>query len=389
MKPTLHTIRIYSPYPPDSLTEGAFHIILNQAKALKKLGFQVEMMTWKDSKVREKIQDRTIRVLSSWLEDIASPEVFYYPKTQESVFPNLTQMDLGIYHYSFAHHWLRSNHPRPEKRTAVYFHNLESDLFEIRKTTTQNPLHRWIHTRNAKKLYRHELELQKFADELWFASLLDLRVYQKRGSLKNDSQLRLVAPSFEADLFEKRSRFLSEVHPPETYLGIIGHYDFEPNRASLEWIIDHLAPLLQKRNFRGKIKIAGKGIPPELRQKIRSFPFCQVLGFIQDVEDFWKDLSYLLVPQKGGSGIRIKLLEALASGIPVLANQEAIQALDPKLHSSPLLYCSDSPEDWADRILGESSLECRKTLQSKGIEPSLLGSEIYRFLLADQSSNWL
>lgn len=387
-------IRIYSPYSPKSLTEGAFHIILNQEKTFQELGFQVEVRTWKNFGEKEPLLKRAERIVSSWFSDAASPEKFYYPRQDDPIHQNIPSADLGIYHYSFAYHWLQVR-PRPtERKTIVYFHNLESELFKIRKSASQNPLGRWIHQRNAEKLARHEIQLQDLADELWFASGVDYQIYLKHCRPENSAKFRLIPPGFEREIFEKRSHLPqlksnSELATRSLQLGIIGRYDFEPNRASLEWIIENLAPRLKQSNFQGRLKVAGKGIPPDLAKKAHAYPFIDLLGFVEDVEYFWKDLSFLLVPQCGGSGIRIKLLEALASGIPVLANEEAIQPLHPKLRASPLLFTSDDPAAWVNRILSERALETRTRFQSKGPEPELIGTQIYRFLLADQSFNWL
>ena len=80
--------------------------------------------------------------------------------------------------------------------------------------------------------------------------------------------------------------------------------------------------------------------------------------------------------------IRLKLLEALASGVPVFANNEALAPLDTALRGSPLIFCSDAASDWAEKLLNEKPFVARKSHMQRGFEKSLNGTETYRFLLA-------
>jgi glycosyltransferase involved in cell wall biosynthesis len=389
---TAPTIRIYSPFPPFDRSEGSYHVIADQAHSLKRLGFQVEMIHWKDAgQIENKIQ-RSTRVLKSLLTDLASPEEFYYPTVLDPGDQLTSIADIGIYHYSFSYNWLHKNPNRPEKKKFVHFHNLESDLFEMRakEQSSASYFRNWIHLRNARKLRRHELTLPKLADELWFVSTVDLENFLNRArslepspqySPQTEPETRLVPPSFDPQVFRRRSQLFRNSASSELCLGILGRFDFGPNRASLAWLIDELAPRLQAGQFKGRILVCGKHVPEDLIQKGQSFGFFDFLGFVPDLEDFWSHLSFLLIPQLGGSGVRIKLLEALSSGLPVIANPEATLPLSPKIQASPLISSYASPQDWADRILQEKPFATRQKLGKNNLSADLDGVNIYRFLV--------
>ena len=177
------------PYP---ITEGAYRVIFDQAFSLLALGHEVELVTWKNSRKefeerarlwKEKwptpqfrylgphADARTWRVLSSCWSEEASPENYYYPK---SVLKALNQLiearetsafrpgfmasapcDLAIYHYSFAHLWLKAPELLPsEKRRVVHFHNLESELSFLQQQNSRalpRFLQRLIHRKNFEK----------------------------------------------------------------------------------------------------------------------------------------------------------------------------------------------------------------------------------------------
>jgi hypothetical protein len=106
------------------------------------------------------------------------------------------------------------------------------------------------------------------------------------------------------------------------------------------------------------------------------------MGFVPDLEPFWASLSFALVPHLTGSGVRIKLLEALASGIPTLATSEAALRIHPDLRVSPLLKVSDDPSLWVDMLMKAQPFEHRLEepgsilAAGKGFD----GREVYRFL---------
>ncbi|MGZ3696796.1 MAG: hypothetical protein ACXWP5_01775, partial [Bdellovibrionota bacterium] len=192
-------IRIYSPFIPYPVTEGAFQVIQDQAKSLLEQGHEVELVSWKDSEAEftrrssllrnsnpafssmrftrfgsRQPDRRAIRILKSIASADASPELYYYPPEADQR-RSLAPADLGIYHYSFSAAWLRRARG-PEARRAVHFHNLESELAQARSKEETLAV-RWLHLRNFRKLARHERLLLNWAEELWFVSRKDLATF--------------------------------------------------------------------------------------------------------------------------------------------------------------------------------------------------------------------
>jgi glycosyltransferase involved in cell wall biosynthesis len=424
--------RLHYPFFPYPATEGSYQVVLDQARALDAAGFQVELVSWIDPpeeisrrlrspgpvpfpervrvtsfhggslrsgyasdwsgdtdapalplpRRRETAAHRVVRVAQSLLSRWASPEVFHYPPELD-LRDRLEQADVGVYHYSFAYPWLAAR-GRAERRAVVHFHNLESELARLRIPRGARSV--WhpealVHALNVRKLRRHEGALRGLVDELWFVSASDLETFRRQ---HGEGAERLVPPTFDPTLGEKRrARFDVETNGSRTLnLGFIGACHFEPNRLSLAWIVEELAPELERAGFRGTILVAGKNVPEKLRDQARRYDFFEWLGFVPDLEEFWSRLSFLLMPQRGGSGIRIKLLEALASGVPVLANGAALQALPGDLREHALISTHEGAADWAARIMKEASNgSTRRELESAPLSgTSLDAATTYRFL---------
>jgi glycosyltransferase involved in cell wall biosynthesis len=395
-------VRIYYPFFPYPPTEGSFHIAYEQVRAMSELGFQVELVFWKDGpdemsaklaqayldpfpenvariilpgSKTEQVSDRIIRVGKSLFSSLSSPEILYYPPNLNPIFKE--PVDLAIYNYGFAYSWLRRVHGR-EHRKVVVLHNLESDLFEERALECQNLLTSWIHFKNAKKLRAHELELSNLADELWFISPEDQIRFERRGRSRFT---RLVTPGFSKNFHQRRlNHFTKMPKKSGLVLGLIGSLDFLPNEVGAIWVLENLAPRLKDRGFQGELKIVGKGASEKVKRLAQEYPFVKLTGFLPDLEEFWASLNFSLVPHLMGSGVRMKLLESLASGIPTLATPGAVVRIHPGLRQSELLLSSDSPDEWCDRIMRPDSGQVRGNLAGLPLPWDLDSKHIYSFM---------
>lgn len=398
-------VRIYYPHFPFPPTEGSFYVAFDQIRALTELGFKVELVFWKNSLVEasqkmkqpyidlfpqgvfqtslyksegESQSERLWRVVRSLFSDLSSPEIYYYSPSYN---PQSTEaVDLEIYNYSFSYAWLKRLSFTQSKKIVV-FHNLESDLFEQRALEETSYLQQKIQTLNATKLRSHEAKLKDLVDEIWFVSPEDLQNYQQR----NPSVVsqRFVPPGFSTHFYKTRVKYFlnrnrSQDRTP--VLGWIGSLDYHPNQKSVLWVIQKLAPCLQKRNFQGSIQIGGRGVPDEILHLAQPYPFIHFQGFVQDLEEFWSQLDFSLVPHVIGSGVRIKLLESLASGIPTLATSGAVTRIHPHLRATQLLKVSDDPDEWADWIVSSQNVGLRHRLSDLGLLSELNSLKNYSFL---------
>jgi len=409
-------IRIYTPYFPLPVTEGAFQIIADQISTFSQLGHSVEVVLVLETLIEAKIKidalpakenlfpyqlkslqnhkrepyqsssNRLRRVLSSLFSELASPELFYYPtELKERSF--LGPADLAIYHYSFSYSWLRTSESLGEKKRVVYFHNLESDLSLLRAKTSVSKIQAAIHLHNSRKLRKHEKELSELCDEIWMASPKDYQNFLKTmGDPPVSARLRLTPPTYPKALKQNRTQsFLDAAskrnakieESNKVILGFIGGMDFGPNLDSAQWIIKNLAPALQSSHFSGKILFAGKNPPTSLLKMAEPYQFIEFLGFVENIENFWNQLSFMLVPHISGSGVRMKLLEAVASGVPVLANPEAIERTHPDVQNSPFVLNCKNVEEWMNLILREKPFQTRKSLIQAPAPHALSGTEVY------------
>lgn len=118
----------------------------------------------------------------------------------------------------------------------------------------------------------------------------------------------------------------------------------EENWRSALWFIDQVMPLLQDKEVRFIII----GNRPDEQLKKRECDKVKVLGFVDKVEPYFKNSLCLAASLVLGAGVKIKVLEAMSSGIPVLTNSIGIEGINAQ-NKREYFYC-ERPEEYADII---------------------------------------
>lgn len=113
------------------------------------------------------------------------------------------------------------------------------------------------------------------------------------------------------------------------------------NSLSAIWFIDNVMPLLQDLDVR--FVILGSNPPSELKEK--ESEKIHITGFVDSIEPYFAASMCLVAPLVLGAGIKVKMLEALSSGIPVLTNEIGIEGI-PAVAGRDYFYC-ESPEEYA------------------------------------------
>jgi polysaccharide biosynthesis protein PslH len=140
------------------------------------------------------------------------------------------------------------------------------------------------------------------------------------------------------------------VHEPSDCLSMIfvGNMAYPPNITAISYFVTHVFPLVQSRHSNCELIIIGSN-PPETLVQDCTQPGVQFLGFVADLNEYLARATVSVAPMRLGSGIQNKVLEAMASGIPVVATTVGLGGIQasPGLH----LLVEDSPDQMADAIV--------------------------------------
>src|SRR5690606_38034720 len=108
----------------------------------------------------------------------------------------------------------------------------------------------------------------------------------------------------------------------------VASMDWMPNVESINWFLHEIWPLIYAKNPRTSLHLAGKKMPKEFLEMKRENVF--VSAFVDDLYDYTRDKNILVVPLRSGSGIRIKIMEAMAAGKCIVATSKALEGIDAK-----------------------------------------------------------
>ncbi len=134
---------------------------------------------------------------------------------------------------------------------------------------------------------------------------------------------------------------------PYTML-FLGSFRHTPNRVALDWFARSVLPLIVKALPQARLLVAGSDPPPRHAFADPAHAI-DLLGFVDDIQPLFSSCALFVCPVRSGSGVRVKLLEAFASGIPVVSTYlgaEGLARVDGE-------FCSlaDTPEAFAAKAI--------------------------------------
>ncbi len=139
-----------------------------------------------------------------------------------------------------------------------------------------------------------------------------------------------------------------DARPQSCSLVFWGRLDFEPNADAVCWFAHRVWPRLRERQPQAQLKIVGKNAGDHVRQlgDIRGIEF---VGEVDDIRTYAQAAAATILPMRCGGGIKNKLLEAAAMGLPILASPKAVKGLSWADNTTPVRLCH-GPDDWVHQI---------------------------------------
>jgi GT2 family glycosyltransferase/glycosyltransferase involved in cell wall biosynthesis len=134
---------------------------------------------------------------------------------------------------------------------------------------------------------------------------------------------------------------------PMTML-FVGSFRHDPNRMAVDWFVRRVLPLILARQPAARLVIAGSDPPPPHIYGDSSGSL-ELLGYVEDIREPLERYAIFVCPILSGSGVRVKLLEAYAAGIPVVSTTVGAEGLARK--DGEFCALADDPSAFADRVI--------------------------------------
>lgn len=121
-----------------------------------------------------------------------------------------------------------------------------------------------------------------------------------------------------------------------------GAFNYSPNLEALDLIIDKINPLLQQSTLDYTILICGKDIPERITKA--ATPNLVIVGFVNDINPYFRGADVFLNPVISGGGIKTKLVEALGNNMNAVSVENGAEGVDPAICGGKLVVTGN--EDW-------------------------------------------
>jgi glycosyltransferase involved in cell wall biosynthesis len=157
----------------------------------------------------------------------------------------------------------------------------------------------------------------------------------------------------------------SDDRPSLVFTGTLG---YPPNADAVRHFCRDVLPTIRRERPDVRLEIVGDGASRELVSTCGVAPGVEFLGFVPDVFDVLRRATLFVCPMRQGTGIKVKLLEAMACGLPVVASPIAVEGM-PDARDGVHLRVARSAEDFARAVvtlLGDK--EARARLGARGRE---------------------
>ena len=135
--------------------------------------------------------------------------------------------------------------------------------------------------------------------------------------------------------------------PPR--LAFTGSLGYPPNADAARYLCREIVPRVRRAHPEARVQIIGGGASPELREACRG-DGVELLGFVPDVFDVLRQATVFVCPMRQGTGVKVKLLEAMACGLPVVASPLALEGL-PEAEDRRHLRVADSTDAFVECVL--------------------------------------
>lgn len=228
------------------------------------------------------------------------------------------------------------------KNTQVVYraHNVEGDLWSTAASKTKNTIIQKLLLWQGSKMSALESALIKRAKKVWCIAPEDLSRFKELNP-KEEQKLSLIPVGLEFKKVEEKKN-IDEASPLK--LLFLGKMDWAPNKDGLKWFLEEIWPKIDHKRL--ELHIVGSGDSTWGTELFKQ-PGIKFFGFVKDLNAVYNDCDYSIIPIRYGSGTRIKVIESISKGVPIVSTDMGVQG-----------------SGLTDYLKAESSDEWIKTLNS-------------------------
>lgn len=138
--------------------------------------------------------------------------------------------------------------------------------------------------------------------------------------------------------------------PDSKRIVTLGTLHYLPNADGIRWFLNEVFPLVLNQEPDAHLTIIGKNPPADFIEQASQNPdHVQVTGYVENLDPYFEASAMMVVPVRAGGGMRVRILEACARGMPLVTTTVGLEGIDAQDGREVLVR--DTPDEFARAVV--------------------------------------
>ena len=226
-------------------------------------------------------------------------------------------------------------------RRLVDFVDVDSEKWRAYADLTRGPMAK-VYRLEANRLGRYDLAIASEFDRSIFVSQAEADLFRRLGA---EGPIDVIPMGVDLEYFRPAARPPREGSAPE--IVFVGMMSYFPNIDAVSYFAREIFPLIRKDIPEARFTIVGRS--PSARVRVLAGAGVRVTGAVDDVRPFLAAASVAVAPFRVSRGMQSKVLEAMASGLPIVGSSLAFQGIPAREGDG--VEAADAPEGFAEAVV--------------------------------------
>lgn len=230
----------------------------------------------------------------------------------------------------------------PKSHKVLDLHNALWMLYKrLAQTTRLSSPMKYILLRDWRLLKRYEGEMCRIFNTVVAVSDEDRQLLIEAGGRKDILVVPIAIDTTEQAYIDRA--------PDGPHIIHIGTMYWPPNIDGILWFLDEIYPRIQQKVAGVRCTLIGARPPESITQRGQADKSITVTGYVEDPMPYFQDSSMMIVPVRAGGGMRVKILNALSQGIPIVSTVVGCEGI--AVANEHDILIEDEPQAFADACI--------------------------------------
>jgi glycosyltransferase involved in cell wall biosynthesis len=194
---------------------------------------------------------------------------------------------------------------------------------ELEHASSTDSVRRAALLREVQRIRKKEEQMGAMVDAVWAVSDYDARALSSIST--SDVEFDVVPNGVDTQRRPFDSR--DSKHDCRNVL-FCGSMDYSPNPEGLNWFHSAAWPSVIRQHPEARLVVVGRGIVPSYLSAMKADRSVDLVGEVESVVSYYEASGVCVVPVKSGHGTRLKVLEAMSMGNPIVATQLGVEGIE-------------------------------------------------------------